>query len=102
MTNNYPQQQSWNHYPQQQPYMPPVRKSNTVGTVGFIFSLLAIFFGWVPFIGIISWFVGLICSLIGVFSAPRGLAVAGLIISIVSVILGVILSFAIFAGLTML
>lgn len=99
MNNNYPPQQPNNYYqqpyPPQQPYMRPAQQNNTVGLVGFIFSLLAIFFGWVPFVGILLWFVGLICSLIGVFSAPRGLAVAGLIISIIGIILTVVL----FAGL---
>lgn len=104
--NNQPQQPSYGgpyqqpyppqSYPQQ-PYMRPARRTNSVATVGFVFSLIALFLGWIPVVGLILWFVGLICSFVGIFSAPRGLAVAGLIISIATMILGLLTSMALLA-----
>ena len=51
--------------------------------------------GWVPVVGWILWVLGLIFSCVGVFRTPKGLAIAGLIISL----LGVILLLFVFAGL---
>jgi hypothetical protein len=60
---------------------------NGVGTAGFILALLGIIFCWVPVLGWILWFLGLILSAVGVFKAPKGLAIAGLCISLISIIL---------------
>jgi hypothetical protein len=65
---------------------PPAEK-NGLGTAGFILSLIALFFGWIPIFGWIIWVLGLIFSFIGIFKKPRGLAIAGLIISVVDVLL---------------
>ncbi|MFQ9502833.1 MAG: hypothetical protein ACLR1G_01335 [Alistipes indistinctus] len=73
----------------------PVPKSNGMGTAGFVLALLALFLGWVPVVGWILWVLGLIFSCVGVFRTPKGLAIAGLIISL----LGVILLLFVFAGL---
>ena len=73
----------------------PVPKSNGMGTAGFVLALLALFLGWVPVVGWILWVLGLIFSCVGVFQTPKGLAIAGLIISL----LGVILLLFVFAGL---
>jgi len=62
-------------------------KSNGLGIAGFIISLIALFFGWVPIFGWILWVLGLVFSFIGMFKNPKGMAIAGLVISIVSVIL---------------
>ena len=63
-----------------------------MGIIGFIISLIAAFFmliGLMPFLGWINWFttlpvaiVGVIISSIAVAQLKRGLAVAGLAISI--------------------
>ena len=63
------------------------KASNGVGTAGFIVSLIAVFVGWVPFLGWIVWLVGLILSFVGIFKKPKGLAIAGLIISLIGIIL---------------
>lgn len=63
------------------------KKSNGVGTAGFVLALIALFFGWIPILGWILWLVGMILSFIGVFKKPRGLSIAGLIISFIGVIL---------------
>lgn len=58
--------------------------SNTIATVGFVFSFIIAI-------------VGLICSIIGFIKAPqcggkgRGLALAGIIISVVSMVLAFIM-----------
>ncbi len=70
------------------------KKSNGVGTAGFILALLALFLGWVPILGWILWVLGLILSFVGVFKQPRGLSIAGLIISLI----GIILLLVVFAG----
>ena len=63
------------------------KKKNGVGTAGFVLSLIALFFGWVPVLGWIIWVLGLILSFVGVFKKPRGLAIAGLVISLIGIIL---------------
>ncbi len=73
-------------------------ESNGAGTAGFVLALISLFFGWIPFIGWIIWFLGLVLSFIGIFKRPRGLAIAGLIISILDLI--ILLVF--FAGLAIL
>ena len=66
---------------------PSEKKSNGLGTAGFICALLNVFLFWVPALGWILWVLGLVFSLIGVFKAPRGLAIAGLVISCIGLIL---------------
>lgn len=63
------------------------KKSNGVGTAGFVLALLALFFGWIPFLGWILWALGLILSFVGVFKQPKGLSIAGLVISLIGIIL---------------
>jgi len=63
------------------------KKSNGVGTAGFVLALIAVFLGWVPVLGWITWFLGLILSFVGVFKQPKGLAIAGLVISLIGIIL---------------
>ena len=63
------------------------KKSNGVGTAGFVLALIAVFLGWVPVLGWIIWLLGLILSFVGVFKQPKGLAIAGLVISLIGIIL---------------
>ena len=66
--------------------------SNGIGIAGFVISLVCIFLCWIPGLNIIVWLVGFILSLIGIFKKPRGLAIAGLVISsIMAVIMVAIL-----------
>ncbi len=60
--------------------------TNGVGTAGFVLSLISLMFSWLPGVGWVVWFLGFILSLVGVFRSPRGLAVAGFIISIIDLI----------------
>ncbi|MDO9253955.1 MAG: hypothetical protein Q7U54_00480 [Bacteroidales bacterium] len=63
------------------------KKSNGVGTAGFVLALIAVFLGWVPVLGWVIWLLGLILSFVGVFKQPKGLAIAGLVISLIGIIL---------------
>lgn len=76
-----PPQYSQPYYNQPQP-----SRSNGLGITGFVLSVLALLLGWVPVIGWIVWLLGLIFSLIGIFRKPRGLAIAGLLLSLLALI----------------
>ncbi len=68
-----------------------IRKSNGMGTAGFVLALISLFCSWLPVVNWVVWFLGLLLSFIGMFKRPRGLAVAGFIISLFDFILIVIL-----------
>ncbi|MDE0471558.1 MAG: hypothetical protein OXH57_06425 [Ekhidna sp.] len=70
-------------------------KSNGLGIAGFVLAIIALFVGWVPILGWTVWALGLILSFVGVFKSPRGMAIAGLIISLI----GIILLLVVFAGI---
>ena len=61
-------------------------KGNSCGTAGFILALLGLILFWMPFINWAFWLVGIVLSAIGVRKQPRGLAIAGLVISITDLI----------------
>ncbi len=69
--------------PTQQVVNVNTNKSNGMGTAGFVLAILAFLFSWVPLLDFALWFLGALFSFIGVFNAPRGLAIAGLIISFI-------------------
>lgn len=64
----------------------PKKEKNEMGLAGFIVSIVGLLFGWVPFFGWILWIVGLVLSIIGVTKQPKGYAIAGIVISLVSVL----------------
>lgn len=59
-------------------------KSNGIGTAGFILSLIGLIMFWQPFPGWLLSLLGFILSVIGLFKSPRGLAIAGVIISTIN------------------
>lgn len=59
---------------------------NGLGTAGFVLSLIAFLISWIPIVSGILWFLGLIFSFIGLFRSPRGLAIAGFVISFIWII----------------
>jgi hypothetical protein len=63
------------------------KQSNGIGTAGFVLAIIAIFLGWIPILGWIIWLLGLIFSFVGIFKTPKGLAIAGLVISLIGIIL---------------
>lgn len=62
-------------------------KGNGIGTAGFVLALIALVFCLVPILNGIVWFLGLVLSAIGIFRQPRGLAIAGLCISLIGLII---------------
>ena len=71
---------------QQTVYVNVEKKSNSMGTAGFVFALIAFVFCWVPVLDFILWFLGALFSFIGIFRQPKGLAIAGLVISFIGII----------------
>lgn len=74
------------------------KKTNGIGTAGFVLALVAVFLGWVPVLGWILWILGLILSFVGIFRVPKGLAIAGLVISLIGLILLIAVFGAIIGG----
>ena len=73
--------------PQAAPVQPqPVNSKNGISTAGLVLSILGLALCWVPFANLILWFLGILFSFIGVFKRPKGKAIAGLIISVVSIV----------------
>lgn len=64
----------------------PGHRSNGLGVAGLVLSILGFFVGWIPVLGWIIWILGLLFSFIGLFKSPRGCAIAGMIISLIWVI----------------
>ena len=97
VNNGAPQQPGYQQPYQQQPYQQPVyvqqpaKQSNGMGITGFVLALLALLLCWVPVLNWILWILGLIFSIIGMFKKPKGLAIAGLIISLLGLIVDIIL-----------
>ena len=81
------QQPQPQHYPQPTPVqmVPRGRAKNGMGTAGFVLSLLALLLCWVPIVDVILFILGLVFSIVGISRKNRekGLAIAGLVISIV-------------------
>jgi hypothetical protein len=90
--------------PSNVPYIPnvyvnpqPVRQSNGLGTAGFVLALVTIFCCWIPGVGWFTWFLGLLFSFIGLFKSPKGLAIAGFILSLIDLIILIVVVGAIAA-----
>lgn len=83
-----PEQRQYQQQPfvQQTVYVVEQRKTNGVAVAGFVLALISLVFFWVPGLSWVLWLLGLIFSIIGIFKAPRGFAIAGLIISFISII----------------
>jgi hypothetical protein len=78
------------------------KKTNGIGTAGFVLALIAIFLGWIPVLGWIIWLLGLIFSFVGVFKEPKGLSIAGLVISLIGIILLIVVFGAILGSAALL
>jgi hypothetical protein len=70
---------------------------NKPGIAGFILALIAVFVGSVPVIGWIIWLVGMILSAIGLSRTPKNFAVAGIVLSIVSFVVLLIVDLVLWA-----
>lgn len=91
-------QQQYQQQPQQNIYVNNAeRKSNSMGAAGMIMAIVALFVSWIPILSWIVWMLGLIFSIIGVFKEPRGMAIAGLVISLIGVIIQIVFIGALFS-----
>jgi len=67
--------------------MPPQtpQPSTALAVISFIVSIIAFFFGWVPFIGLFLGLVGLVLAVLAVRKPVlRGLAIAGIVLSMLA------------------
>lgn len=71
------------------------KRSNGLGTAGFVLALLGLIFSWMPGLGWVLWLLGLIFSFVGIFRVPRGLAIAGLVMSCIALIILIVVAGAI-------
>ncbi len=77
--------------------------TNGMATAGFVLALVTLMFFWLPVVGWTTWLLGLVFSAVGLSQAGsrggagRGLAIAGLVISLVGVLLLLLLGAAILA-----
>ncbi len=80
---------------------PKGEENNGIGIAGFVLSILALVLSCVPFLNFILWILGLVFSAIGLSKRPKGFATAGLIISLLGLII-LVLAFLGIAGLSTL
>ena len=71
---------------------------NGIGLTGFILSLLCLLVSWAPGVNILLWILGFVFSAVGLFRKPKGFAIAGLVISMISILL-IVLFFAVLGEL---
>jgi hypothetical protein len=75
--------------------------NDTMAYLALAFGVLSILIFWIPFVGLLFALLGIVFGAIGMNSAERGLAIAGIITGVVGLILGIglILLFVLAAGL---
>ena len=82
------QQPMWQQQSQQQPTTVIIQsQTNSVGVVGFVFSLLGLFTFYIPLLGWIIVMIGGCCCYYGRKKEPKGLAIAGTVITVINTIL---------------
>lgn len=82
-----PMQQSYPNVNYRSGMRPVANANNGIGTAGFVVSLVACFSGMFLVPAVLLWLVGLILSAVGMNRPPRGLAIAGFVISLVPLLL---------------
>lgn len=96
----------------QQQYPYPVRavvrdtmsEKNGAGIAGFVIACFALLCCWIPIFDLVFSIAGIICSAIGMGKnkqTGRGLAIAGLIISIISLVISLLMLFLLIIGLSL-
>ena len=82
----------------QQPAI-PAQPQNGIGVAGFVCGLIGLIFSFVPIIGIIAWplvIIGVVLSGVGLSYANngkannKGMAVAGLVVSIIGLVICIV------------
>jgi hypothetical protein len=81
------------------PQRAPERPSNSLGTAGFVVGIIGLVFSFIPIIGVVAWplvILGIVFSAVGISRASKGratnkgLAIAGLVVSIVGLVMCVL------------
>lgn len=101
-----------NHDPRQFPSQPsyPVepQRSNGLATAGFVVAIIAAVFSFIPVIGVVAWGlapVALVLSLVGLVKSGRaqngrGKAIAGIVLSVVALIMCILYTALFTAGVS--
>lgn len=77
---------------------------NGAGVAGFVIACFALLCCWIPIFDLVFAIIGIVCSAIGLGKdkkTGRGLAVAGLVLSIISLILSLIICFLFILGMSL-
>jgi hypothetical protein len=86
-------------YDQNPPQQTVQQASNGLGTAGFVLGLIGLLFSFIPVIGVVAWplvILGIVFSAVGMGKASKGratnkgLSIAGLVLSIVGLIICVV------------
>ena len=98
-TYQQPQQQTYQQQAYQEPayYQQPVAatgESNDVAVVGFVMSIFALFFFWMPYIHLPLALTALVTSICGAGrKTKKGLAITGMILAAIALVLVLLLMF---------
>jgi hypothetical protein len=65
-------------------------QSNGLGVAGLVLGIASIVLCWVPFLGLASGIVGLVCSVKQRKAFPNGIATGGLVTSIIGTVFSVL------------
>lgn len=79
----------------------PVPRKNTAAVIGFIFGIVGLLLCWIPLLGLLGVITGLVLSLIGVTkknASSKGMAIAGISLSSVGILIGIIITGATFTS----
>lgn len=101
MEQNYTNQNEQNNqdyqYDRQYSYQPdqqrqPQKQNNTLAIVGMILGILSILAGCCGWYGLLLGIPGLICSIISRKNGKSGMSVAGIVCSIIGILIGVLMT----------
>lgn len=78
----------------------PILQRNGMGIAGFVLAVLSAVLIWVPILNVVLWLLGLVLSVLGYIkpNSRRGLALAGLIITLAeAAIAGILIGYFVIA-----
>lgn len=76
-------------------------KNSNLAVAALVFGIMGIIFCWFPFLNLVLSIVGIICAIISLSkkNPGKGMAIAGLILSIIGLLLGALMTFLIILGI---
>ena len=75
------------------------KEKNGLGIASLVLGISSITFWWVPFLGLASGIIGIVCSAKQRKSHSNGIATGGLVTSIIGVVISAIYNFLILIGI---